>query len=1110
MGSSYTFLLERLDEFIRKYYLNKMLRGVLITTAIILVYFLFIVLAEYQFYFGTLFRKLLFFSFLGLSASAFILLVLQPIFKIYSLGERISHEKAAEIIGMHFNQVQDKLINILQLKSSSISLEDASLVEASIQQKSLELKPVPFSSAIDLQANKKYLPYALPPLFLFLLLLIIQPAIIKEGTFRLVQNSTEFEKPAPFEFEILNENLEALQFEDFNLQISLSGDAIPQEVFLVKNDLKNSTQKLNTNSFSYVFSNLQEDVSFHLEAAGFKSQDFILNVKAKPLISNFQVKLDFPEYLGMKNTSIVNSGDLSVPEGTKITWIFDAQATDKISMRFSDALLEQKNSGNNTFIFNKELKYSDKYIVKIFNNNVNLEDSSAFSISVIPDAFPEIEVVEHVDSSNLDVYYYIGKIMDDYGLRSLTFNYTIEKEGGEKKSDKVSIPFQSGNISEFSYYWNIREFNLEPGDKMSYFFQVWDNDKVNGSKSTRSKWMLLKLASKDELADNSEEELQSIKKELQSSLEESAKLQEELRDIQDKLMQKKDLEWQDKKELEQLINKQKDLQSKMENLEKKFDKNIKEQASFKQVNPEIKKKQEQVQKMFDAVLDEEMKAMIDKLEKMMEDLAKEDALEKMEDLEMSDSELEDELDRMLEMLKKLEFEQKMQETIDKLKELADKQEELAKDSRDKTKDAELLEKEQEALNKEFDKLKDDLEKMQEQNEDTDLGDAQEKAEDIDQQMDEAQDKLSKKQNSKAAEDQKDLSKKMKEMAQSLSDMMMDMQMASMEEDMESLRQLLENLVVLSLDEERLLQDFKLTQINTPRYVSLVQEQFKIMDDSKLVEDSLLALAKRVFEIESFIMEEIKDVNRNLDKAVDLLEERDIANATVSQQYVMTSYNNLALMLSEVMEQMQQQMAQKMEGNQMCENPGNKPGEKPGKKPGKIPSLKEMQQQLSDQISEMAEMMKEGSSKNSKSSQSQKLAEMAAKQQAIRQALEELNQSDNKDGKGSLGDLQKIIDEMNQTETDIVNKNISNELLNRQKDIMIRLLEAENAEKERDEKEERESISAKQYENIVPPSLEEYLKKQEGSISFYRNIPPRLKAFYRNISENYIQNVLINN
>jgi uncharacterized membrane protein len=195
----------------------------------------------------------------------------------------------------------------------------------------------------------------------------------------------------------------------------------------------------------------------------------------------------------------------------------------------------------------------------------------------------------------------------------------------------------------------------------------------------------------------------------------------------------------------------------------------------------------------------------------------------------------------------------------------------------------------------------------------------------------------------------------------------------------------------------------------------------------------------------------------------------------------------------------------MKGDQMCENPGNKPGSKPGK----IPSLKQLQQQLSDQISEMSEMKgKEGSGQNL--GESKKLAEMAAKQQAIRQALEKINQDDNKDGNGSLGNLQELIDKMNKTESDLVNKQITNDLLKRQQEIMTRLLEAENAEKERDEKEERESVAAKQFENILPPSLEEYLKKQKQSVALYKNIPPKLKPYYRMISEKYVQNVFNNN
>lgn len=1105
MVDNFSFLLQKLDSFIRKFYVNKLLRGVLYSTSIILVFFLVIILAENQFYFTPFIRKILFFGFVFAALGSLGILVLKPLLQLNNLGKVISHKQAAEIIGTHFKNVEDKLLNILQLKEASISLQDASLIEASIKQKSNDLKPVPFTNAIDLQENRKYLKYVIPPVLLFIALLFFRPNIIKDSTNRLVQNNTSFEKPMPFDFLIQNEDLKAVQFEDFKLDVLLNGAEIPNEVFIVKSNLKNSAQKLNANNFSYVFSNLQEDVIFHFEAAGFKSKDFVIDVLPKPLITNFQLNIDYPDYVGLKDETLVNNGDVNVPEGSKITWIFDAQATDEISMQFSDALLQKKNGGNNTFIFDKTLLNSEKYIVKIINKELGSVDSSVFNISVISDLYPEIEVQEFVDSTNTDVYFYVGNIMDDYGLRNLNFVYSIEKEDGKKETKNIKIPFQAGLVSEFSHYWNVKEIGLQAGDKMSYYFQVFDNDRINGSKSTRSKWMTLSLPSVEELEEDSEQDMDEIKKELAKSIEESKKIQEELKKLRAELLQEKELKWDTKKEIEDLMNKQKSLQAKLDKLEKQFDKNVKNQADFKEVKPEIKSKQEQVQKLFDSVMDEEMKAVIEKLEKMMEEMSKDDAMEKMEEMQVSDEDLENELDRMLELLKKLEFEQKMQETIDKLEELAEKQEDLAKETGEKNSDKEELEKKQEELNKEFNKLKEDLAKMQEEQDETNLEEQNKEAEDIADQMEETKEELSKGKKQEAAENQNELSKKMKDMAQSLGDMMAGQQMASMEEDMESLRQLLENLLVLSLEEERLLEAFKLTTINTPKYITLVQEQFKLIDDSKLVEDSLFALAKRVFEMESFITDEIQDINRNLDKAVKDLEDREVARATVNQQYVMTGYNNLALMLSEVMEQMQQQMAQQMQGDQMCENPGKKPG----KKPGKIPSLKEMQQQLSDQISQMAEMKKDGSGGSGKGD-SKKLAEMAAKQQAIRQALEKINQEDNKDGKGSLGNLQELIDEMDKTESDLVNKQLTNELLNRQQEIMTRLLEAENAERERDEKEEREAVTAKQYENVIPPSLEEYLKKQKGSIELYKRIPPRLKPYYRLISEKYVQNVFNNN
>ena len=203
-------------------------------------------------------------------------------------------------------------------------------------------------------------------------------------------------------------------------------------------------------------------------------------------------------------------------------------------------------------------------------------------------------------------------------------------------------------------------------------------------------------------------------------------------------------------------------------------------------------------------------------------------------------------------------------------------------------------------------------------------------------MEKASEQLEKNNKQKASDQQKQASEKMKEMSESLSAMQSSMQQEQMAEDMEALRQLLENLVQLSFEQETLMEEIKLVNINNPKYVKLVQKQFKIKDDSEMVEDSLYALAKRVFQIESFVTKEIREINKNLGKSIKHLEERQVNKAQTQQQYVMTGYNNLALMLSEVMEQMQEQMASMMEGDQMCQNPSQKQG-------GKMPSLMQMQQ-----------------------------------------------------------------------------------------------------------------------------------------------------------------------
>lgn len=242
-SGNYELLISKLDQFIRKYYVNKLIKGLLYSTGIIVLSFLVINLLEYYFYLSTTLRKVLFYGFLGLSGVSLVNWVFLPLLHYFRLGQVISHEQAAQIIGQHFTNVKDKLLNILQLKEQSRSASDATLIEASVNQKIEEIKLVPFASAINLSKNRQYAKYAIGPLLLLLAILIGAPNLIPSSAARLINNDKEFAPPAPFTFTVANTSMEVLQFEDFDLSVKVDGSVLPAEAFVNINNFPYKLKK---------------------------------------------------------------------------------------------------------------------------------------------------------------------------------------------------------------------------------------------------------------------------------------------------------------------------------------------------------------------------------------------------------------------------------------------------------------------------------------------------------------------------------------------------------------------------------------------------------------------------------------------------------------------------------------------------------------------------------------------------------------------------------------------------------------------------------------------------------------------------------------------------
>lgn len=1118
---NYQVLLNKLDEFIRKYYKNQLIRGGLYTITAILAFYLTVALLESFAWFSSSVRSVLFYSLIGSSLFILYKWVFIPLSHLYRIGKIISHDEAARIIGAHFHDISDKLLNTLQLKQqASYPADQMELVYASINQKSDELRPVPFTAAIDFKRNRKYVRYALIPVIVLGIILIADRSLLSESTARLIQHGTDFMKPAPFQFVVTNKSLQVVQNDDFPLDVKLAGDEIPSEIYINYNGAQFRLDKEDKMNFSYLFKNVQKKTTFTLTADGFSSQEYTLDALPNPVVTNFEMSLTYPAYLGKQNEMVKNTGDLMVPAGTLVRWIFNTENTSQLDLLFQDTTYTL-NSDKSQYTLTRKLLKNNLYSVRTSNDQLKSRDSLRYTINVIPDNYPAIDIEQQQDSASYKKYYFRGLVKDDYGLSKLQFRYKFLKRDSAGPGDKDHFEEEialNRNVQQeqFFYFWDLGTLGLQPGDEIEYYFEVWDNDGVNGAKSARSQSNIYKAPSLQELAEDANKKNNELKDDLNDGLKKAKKLQRDLADANKQLMNKKNLDYEDRKKVSDILDQQKELEKKIAEIQKQSEENTQKQNEFRKPDEQLADKQKQLQDLFEKLVSPEMKKMMEELQKLMEQLNKQELQEAMDKLKLDNKDMEKELDRALELFKKLELEQQMKETADQLEKLAEEEEKLSEQAEEKKSDADEMQKKQEELSKNFDDLQKQLDDIDKKNKELeysqDMPDMKPEREETDKEMQNSEDQLSQGNKSKAGKSQKKAADKLHQMAAMMRNQMNKNEEEQQEEDMQAMRALLENLLHFSFEQEGLMEEARTMDINNPRYLKIAQQQRKLKDDARMLEDSLLALSKRVMQIQSAVNEHLTDINDNIDKSISNLQDRQVPQARSNQQFVMTAANDLALMLSESLDQMQQDMQEKKPGNGKCNKPGGKGKGKPGPSASDV---KKMQEKLSQQLKEMKEKgQKPGEGKpNKKPGQpggeggiSEELAKMAAQQEAIRNALKGLNKEENKDGQGKLGDLGKIMEQMEENEKDIVNKRITDATLRRQQDIMTRLLESEKAEKEREQEETRESHEAPPQAGRNPGQFEEYKRLKLREMELLKTIPPSLTTFYKNLVNSYFQSL----
>ncbi len=1097
-SENYDLLIGKINTFIRKYYFNSFLRGLIFLGAGLFSAYVVITLGEYFGNFNTAFRTFLFYFFILLNLGLTAWLVIPSLMAWLKLGKTITHDQAAEIIGKHFTDVSDKLLNTLQLKKlADANQEQRELIEASIDQKIESLKPVSFPSAINIRENRKYLKWVVFPVAVVCIIALAAPTVLTESTKRLIRHNEYFAPVAPFQFLLLNNSLSAVQGEDIKLDLKLDGDKLPADVYIETGSNTFKLDKDNISRFHYQFSNLQKNTVFRFSGNGFSSQAFEIKVNLKPSLLHFDAELNYPAYLHKKNEKVLNAGDLTIPTGTLVKWELHTQNADGLLFKMNDKQTEATQTANDLFEHTEKVYQNSFYRLSPISKSVSRGDSASYRINVIADEMPAITVNEKTDSISTKALYFDGKIQDDHGFTSLTFNYKIGTPG-DKGAEKTIVKSVKADLSkvqsDFFYYWNLKDIGAKPGDQVSYFFEVADNDGVAGPKKVRSPERTLNIPDQKELDEQLDKSSQAVKQKTEDAIKLAGQIEHDAQKLNQLLLNKSTLSFDEKKQIDELLQKKQDLDNLVKDIQADNKKNTVERQENQQQNQELAEKQKQIENLFNNVLDQKTRDLLQKLQQLMNEEQKDATRDQLSKMQMDNKSLKKELDRILELYKKLEFDQKLDQNVSQLNQLAEKQQKLSDQTKQTTGDQKDLQQQQQKLQQDFQNVKKSLDDLQKQDEASEQKNNFEnpKAEEqnIDQQMSKSSESLQKNENKKASQSQQQAAKQMQQLASKLQQKNEEQENEQNSVDAQQLRELLKNLVNSSFDQEKVMETLKNTSPSDPNYIILAQKQKDIKDNLKTAEDSLYTLSRRVPQIQSTVNQEIASINSHINQSLDNLGDRRTPEANRNQQYAMTSMNNLALMLSEALDALQKSMKNGKGGS--------------GKKQPSLSQLNQMQQQLNRNMQKMRnQMQKQGNmSQSQHGAMSQQLAQMAREQQMIREALQKINEQDNKDGTGRLGNLDKISKEMEQTENDIVNRRITDDLLKRQQQIQTRLLEAEKAEKQQEQDQQRESNAGKDLPPGYIKALQNYQKLNEKQTEQIKTVSPALNLYYKQKIKSY--------
>ena len=1133
--STYDTILEKLERFINRFYVKQLVKGAFLFLTLGTIFWIVITYFEYVLWMNESWRLTMFILFVVVELFLLYRYILIPLLFLFKVRKGIDHKFASRMIGKHFPNVDDRLLNLLELSENP---RKSDLLMASIEQRATDLKNVSFVDAVNVRESLKYARYILIPLGILAVIWVTGDVVSFFNSHKRVLNyDVAYERPAPFVFEVLNTDLEVLDNEALTIEVRTIGEVRPSDVQMVVGNERLVMQERH-GVYVYTFQPPVGNFGFYLTANGWDSRWYQVSTFETPTLVDFSLELDYPSYLKRSSEVLSGTGNAEVPEGTRITWKISGSNVEEIDMIIRDTLQSFEREGS---VFSYQMRLFDEVEYELTTSNKKVRDFErlAYRLGVIRDQKATVQVNQITDSLNPNEAYFAGQAADDYGLREI--RAVVYPSDDKQSVQRLVLDSPKGNVTQF-YYTFPSGLAIETGKSYKIYFEVVDNDGIRFGKVTQSEVFDAVLYDDNQL-NNKELEFQNTTlNKLGESLKNMQEQEEKLSEINQLQKEEKALNFEEKSQIKNFLQQQQMQEQLMEkfsqDLNKSIDKNEEDSEMKRMIQERLERQEAEARKNA---------KLLEELEKIAEKIDKEELQQRLEELGKNQGKNTRNLEQILELTKRYYVTEKASQIAKELEELARKQETLSELKLGE----DFSDKEQKMLNEEFESLEKEIRDLEKENQELkkpiELDTDETKTGAIKQDQQDALEEINKHQGmeeSSQAKEKEDAgnnaNKKQKSAAQKMREMSESLKSGasgggqSDAEDAEMLRQILDNLVTFSFKQENLFDNIQSADVDITQFSKTVKGQQDLRRLFEHVDDSLFALSLRRAELSEFVNEQITEVYYNIDKSLESIADNQIYQGASYQQYVINATNALADFLANVLDNMQQNMSpgqgsgegqdfqlpdiikgqqgiqEKMNGSgkqgQQSDGEGEEDGKNEGgNKQGEEGNTGEGKNGQKGQTGKTGEQ--NGTSESNGNGLGEmdlnEVYEIYKEQQFLRQNLE--RQLENMINESDRNLAKRLMKQMEDFENDLLENGITNRTRSKANNIQHQLMKLENASLEQAQKKERESKSnLKQYSNPIttkPELLERYQNDVEilnrQALPLRKNYERKVKVYFDN-------------